>query len=1094
MSLNESQRSFDPESPGPPGAQMSPQAAEALGLLVYLSELIRDGSLHATPWTKEHSQVLGRYHLTALLGTGSYGAVFRAEDTQHNNRSAALKIAWPGVLMDPDSCRRFVEEPAVVSQLRHPGIVHVYEWGRIEMVRYIAYELIEGPSLSQWHASNQGAPARTTVEIIRAVAQAVQFAHQHGVVHRDLKPSNVLLRPDPQSNSGGWQPVVTDFGLARRVRFDAASDQTATGAFLGTDRYMSPEQAAGQAKDSGPPSDIFSLGVILYELVAGARPFDGENPDQIRLRIQHDDPPSIRSRRRDVPRDLETIILKCLEKSPQRRYSSAAALADDLDRFLSHRPITARRNPAWNRAWKFARRNPSAVTTSFLAVVGTLIVAALLGAMVVQQRAAREQVAASAAAAEAAQAAESEAVEFARRHEYATAIQYAARSFQNGNRNDSLEHLRRAQELATPQTPVGIEWHLLGAMNSEVSKIIPAHAHAVLAIDFSPDGRTMYTGGDDGQIFAWDTANWTKAKPIINRGGGVMCMQLSPDGALLATGSFNGRLCVYRVADWKVLYLEKVCKGRLYALTWLGDSSRLAAGGEDAVLSVVDVRTGEVKQTDPLSPSRWALEQISAEVANEISLLTYLKELDLLAVVKSPPETVFIDPSSLEQKEETWQEDVPHTGIVCHLPIDSGWLAIAQADGITLCSLMNRGVVHSISKFMNIEQLHFNSQTGLLAACCRDGSVHVWDAIRFLQTGELDSQSFPGHTGRARSVSMSPDGKYLVSGGEDKNIHVWSNPVFGSSEESTIPNQPHWIEFSPCGRWLMLLEGHAAGTGILRLIEVATGYELWKLVMRRTMTPEGCPVAFDGSGDYITFRRLDESLCEHDSRTGQILTVLKPDGGSLCRCWETDGTLIYTDINSAIFTFDRRAAKASLASGELELIGSYATSRGTLWLETNSAHTLRLTNMPLGRAIRSFEAISDRVKIATMSSDGKFLATVAQSPVIHLWNLHDSKPANRLISHNGNVNNVRFSGDGLTLLSRGFDGTLRLWDLRTNTEYLSIGNESDHVESFALHPKGELLVLGVKAQDRYVLRNYRLKSRGESLLPKITLLSEGAPH
>ncbi len=275
------------------------RASKGALLLQWLSQLARgmekiDG-LTDPDFLARMPTKLGPFRLEGLLGSGTYGVVFRAFDTGLE-RHVALKVAWPYVMYDPVASRRFVEEPKAVASMDHPGIVKVHKSGWVGSVCYIALELIDGPSLNEWCKAQEQIPAPLAARIVRDVARAIQFVHARNTVHRDIKPSNILLRPNRECGEFGHEPVVTDLGLARRPQASTFSDESTLHAIVGTDHYMSPEQAAGRKATT--LSDVFSLGVVLYELVSGQRPFDGEHSDQVRQRIQYDNPPSIRGRRR----------------------------------------------------------------------------------------------------------------------------------------------------------------------------------------------------------------------------------------------------------------------------------------------------------------------------------------------------------------------------------------------------------------------------------------------------------------------------------------------------------------------------------------------------------------------------------------------------------------------------------------------------------------------------------------------------------------------------------------------------------------------------------------------------------------------------
>src|SRR5262245_4147721 len=315
---------------------------------------------------------LADYELLEEIGRGGMGVVFRARHVRLG-RVVALKMILGGKLADADDRQRFETEASAAAQLQHPGIVALFETGAYEGQSYFSMEYVSGNSLGQ-RVSGGPLPGRLAAVYLEKTARAVHYAHGRGVLHRDLKPANILL--DEQD-----QPKITDFGLAKLLTTD--SGQTRTGAVLGTPSYMSPEQAAG-SRDIGPAADVWSLGAILYELLTGKPPFQGETPLATLTLVAEQEPVAPRLLNPAVDRDLETICLKSLEKDPRRRYGSADHLADDLRRYLDGEPIAARRLSKVGRALKWCRRKPAAA--GLLAVsLFALIAFGLLGWWIAQE-------------------------------------------------------------------------------------------------------------------------------------------------------------------------------------------------------------------------------------------------------------------------------------------------------------------------------------------------------------------------------------------------------------------------------------------------------------------------------------------------------------------------------------------------------------------------------------------------------------------------------------------------------------------------------------------------------------------------------------
>jgi serine/threonine protein kinase len=336
-------------------------------------------------------QTLGDYDLIEKLGKGGMGVVYKARQ-RSLKRVVALKMILAGSLARAEERLRFRTEAEAVARLQHPNIVQIYEVGEMDGCPFFSLEYVEGGSLAA-RIDGTPQPPRSAAQLVRILAETMHFAHEQGVIHRDLKPANILLtlpggpRPgagkskdtlSPSTNS--WPqasvPKITDFGLAKQL--DDDSGQTVGGSILGTPSYMSPEQAAGQTHLVGAVSDVYGLGAVLYELLTGRPPFKAASPFETMKQVERDDPVAPTLLQPKLDRDIETICLKCLQKNPQRRYESAAALADDLQRYLEGRPIKAR--PILNtvKFWRLCRRHPGTSISLSLVLASLLVLMAVI--------------------------------------------------------------------------------------------------------------------------------------------------------------------------------------------------------------------------------------------------------------------------------------------------------------------------------------------------------------------------------------------------------------------------------------------------------------------------------------------------------------------------------------------------------------------------------------------------------------------------------------------------------------------------------------------------------------------------------------------
>jgi hypothetical protein len=540
------------------------------------------------------------------------GVVFRARQAGPN-REVALKVL--GEPSAPAARARFLTEAEAAAAADHPHVVRVFDSGEAGGRPYLAMELCPGGTLADRLKDGPAGPAapRAAAGLVRKLAGAVQALHDLGIVHRDLKPANVLF------DSRG-EPRVADFGLAKR----AGADLTATQALMGTPAYMAPEQARGDAKYVGPAADVHALGAVLYELLAGTRPF--AHPDQVALlRMVAEDPPApLRKCRPAVPRDLELVCLRCLEKAPADRYPSAADLADDLGRFLAGEPVTVRPAGVLERAYKWARRRPAVAGLYAAAAAGAVLAAVAAGvgwlwrdaerargeaaAALGDAEAARDRVAGekqltedalgrlgveqgkTAAAlrdAEAARAALGRERDRLAGYEYGGAAQLAHQALGAGN-------LRLARGLLDGTRPEmrGWEWRYLDRVCRERYMPLRGHTGTVRSVVFSPDGAKVVTASADGTARVWDANTGAEVLALRGHTGTVRSARFSPGGGRVVTASGDGTARVWDANTGATVLALDGHTGGVMDAAFSPDGARLLTVEADRTVRLYDASPG----------------------------------------------------------------------------------------------------------------------------------------------------------------------------------------------------------------------------------------------------------------------------------------------------------------------------------------------------------------------------------------------------------------------------------------------------------------------------------------------------------------------
>jgi eukaryotic-like serine/threonine-protein kinase len=541
----------------------------------------------AEPWqpakfaSDPATRSFGDYELIELIAQGGMGVVYKARQ-KSLNRMVALKTVLFGPLASPDFVKRFQAEAVAAASLQHPNIVAIHDVGIHGGQHFFVMDYVDGPSLAQV-AGRQPLPPRRAAGYLKTIAEAIHYAHEHGILHRDLKPSNVLI--DSQD-----QPRVTDFGLAKSLcdaQLSASSSQlTLSWEVLGSPSYIPPEQALGKRGKVSRQSDVYALGATLYHLVTGRPPFQGETVTEVLQQVLNTEPLAPRLLQPSLPRDLETICLKCLEKEIPRRYQSAQELADDLGRFLEDKPIRARPVGALGKAGKWCRRRPAlAAMGTALALTGAV---GLTGVIWQSRRASKNAL-------------------LARQSAYAADMKLAQGAVDGRDIGSAMSLLNRYEPSGDSQADVRHwEWRYLWQL-SQSDELLRLHRYPdkIRALAVSKDGKflAVQTAGDKAAL--WDL---TTQRPITEfPNSGLEAIAFSPDDRLLAVAG-QSPLGEATVDLWDVLSRERKATlsytSPVRSLAFSPGGSILATFEDNGKVEVVEWSTGRICNNFVMRPPR----------------------------------------------------------------------------------------------------------------------------------------------------------------------------------------------------------------------------------------------------------------------------------------------------------------------------------------------------------------------------------------------------------------------------------------------------------------------------------------------------------
>ena len=530
---------------------------------------------------------IGRFEILRELGRGGFGVVFLASDP-HLNRLVALKIPRAETLLDEEKLQRFSSEAATAAGLDHPVIVPIYEAESTGPTSYIASAYCDGPDLRQWLAKHEKADNwKAAAALVATLAEGVQYAHSKGVTHRDIKPSNVLLaRKDSEDANkvaptidgplDQFEPRLTDFGLAKLA--ESSLHDTRSSMMLGTPHYMAPEQIEGRVDgDQIAAIDIYALGCLLFELLSSRTPFEGSNYVELLDKLRNEEPARLRDLNPSVPRDLETICLKCLESSPDYRYASAEALAQDLRHIVAGEPIAARPLGRFKRSARWMRRHRVAVSLLALSMVGAV------GLSLVSLWYSDRLESVQSVAQELQQEVNSREGQTRRRH-YVSQLQQAGKFWNQINLGDLERTLTSLIPAEGEEDLRSFVWHYLWQRCHMQLTTYRGHEGIVSCIAISPDGKRIATGGHDGTARLYATESGRELGVLRDHQDEVNCITFVEDGKMLLTGDSGGFLRLWNTESFEQEKVVQADAEDLLCLAATPNGQVLATGGVEGII------------------------------------------------------------------------------------------------------------------------------------------------------------------------------------------------------------------------------------------------------------------------------------------------------------------------------------------------------------------------------------------------------------------------------------------------------------------------------------------------------------------------------